>query len=151
MDKRNSENSMPYFPTEQDWTLAVRPSRIPLEEHFLGKFLVNSLPIYRAKHTESALRDPRGKGKGRAPLLQNAPKCGHRLAERPEHSYPNTIPVDRDTRQTHVKPNKGVAQDPLEQLGWLEEDEEHLTIKEHLSRIHASDDDFIAQGATSQV
>jgi len=95
--------------------------------------------------------DLRGKGKGRALPPWNALKCRHRPAERPEHSYPNTIPVDRDTRQTYVKPNKGIAQDPSKQLRWLAEDEEHLTIEEHLSRIHASDDDFIAQGATSQV
>ena len=43
-DKRNLENAMPFFPTEHDWTLTVRPHRIPLDERFPGKYLVNSLP-----------------------------------------------------------------------------------------------------------
>jgi hypothetical protein len=43
-NERNPENSMPYFPTEQDWTLAVRPSRITLTERFPQRFAVNSLP-----------------------------------------------------------------------------------------------------------
>ena len=47
IDERNPVNSMPFFPTEQDWTLACdhRPSRIPLEERFPAKFAVNSLPV----------------------------------------------------------------------------------------------------------
>jgi hypothetical protein len=44
MDERNPENSMPYFPTDQDWTQAIRPWRILLEERFPANFAVNSLP-----------------------------------------------------------------------------------------------------------
>jgi hypothetical protein len=62
------------------------------------------------KQLELGLQGPRGKGKGKAPsLLWNMPKHGHRLAERPECSFPNTIPIDRDARQTHVKPDEGIA------------------------------------------
>jgi hypothetical protein len=35
---------MPYYPTEHDWTLTVRPDRIPLDERFPGKYAVNSIP-----------------------------------------------------------------------------------------------------------
>jgi hypothetical protein len=43
-NERNPENAMPYFPTEQEWTLAVRPSRITLDDRFPQRFAVNSLP-----------------------------------------------------------------------------------------------------------
>jgi hypothetical protein len=49
MDKRNLENSMPYFPTEQEWLQMVRPSRIDMDERFPGKYAVNSLPLYGAE------------------------------------------------------------------------------------------------------
>ena len=43
-DGRNPENAMPYFPTEQDWTLMVRPNSIPLEDRYPARFAVNTLP-----------------------------------------------------------------------------------------------------------
>jgi hypothetical protein len=33
-NERYPENNMVYFPTEQNWMLMTRPSRIPIEEHF---------------------------------------------------------------------------------------------------------------------
>jgi len=44
LDGRNPENAMPYFPTEHNWTLTVRPSSIPLEDRFPARFTVNMLP-----------------------------------------------------------------------------------------------------------
>ena len=44
INERNPVNSMPFFPAEQDWTLSVRPDRIPLDEQFPTTFAVNSLP-----------------------------------------------------------------------------------------------------------
>ena len=41
---RNPENSMPYYPTDQDWTLTTCPERIPMELRYPGKYAVNSLP-----------------------------------------------------------------------------------------------------------
>ena len=41
---RHPENSMTYFPTEEQWTLTVRPDRIPLDERFPSKYAVASLP-----------------------------------------------------------------------------------------------------------
>jgi len=35
---------MPYFPTEHDWSLTVRPDRIPLEDKFLTRYAVNAIP-----------------------------------------------------------------------------------------------------------
>jgi len=43
-DGRNPENAMPFFPTEHDWTLTVRPNSIPLEDRFPARFSVNALP-----------------------------------------------------------------------------------------------------------
>ena len=41
----NPANNMLFFPAEQDWTLSIRPTRIPLNEHFPTSYRVNSLPI----------------------------------------------------------------------------------------------------------
>ena len=58
LDERNLLNSMPFFPTEQDWTLVSRPSRIPLENRFPAAYAVNSIagtapktggPVYQRK------------------------------------------------------------------------------------------------------
>jgi len=108
MDERNLENSMPYFPMEQDWSQMARPSRILLDECFPGKYSVNSLPLHGAKQAKTGLWVLRGKGKGKAPPLWSTSKHRHRSAERAEQSYPNTIPVDSDARQTLTKPNAGI-------------------------------------------
>ena len=43
-DERYPDNKMVYFPTDQDWMLSTKPDRVPLEERFLARFAVNSLP-----------------------------------------------------------------------------------------------------------
>jgi len=45
LDERNLENAMPYFPTEYDWSLTVRPDRIPMEDKFPTKYAVNAIPL----------------------------------------------------------------------------------------------------------
>jgi hypothetical protein len=50
LDERNPKNTMPYFPTESDWSLAVRPGRIPSEDRFLVRFAVNNLTNANKKH-----------------------------------------------------------------------------------------------------
>ena len=50
-DERNPENAMPYFPSEQDWSLITRPHRMPLADKFPAKFAVNSLPYTDNKRT----------------------------------------------------------------------------------------------------
>jgi hypothetical protein len=44
-DEKHPENNTVYFPTEEDWTLTTRPSRIPVEERFPQRYAVNSLPV----------------------------------------------------------------------------------------------------------
>jgi len=53
-DRRNPENAMPYFPTEHDWTLTVRPSSIPMEDRFPARYTVNTLPTLSGRQ-----QDPR--------------------------------------------------------------------------------------------
>jgi len=54
LDERNPLNGMPFFPTVQDWTLASRPSRIPLEVRFPATFAVKSLTDTIAKSAGAA-------------------------------------------------------------------------------------------------
>ncbi len=98
MDERNLENSMPYFPMEQEWSQMVRPSRIDMDEWFPGKYAVNSLPLYRARQSKKGLRKPRGRSN--APPLQNQAWDNRQPAGRPD---------DETAPDTHKRPN------------WLEE------------------------------
>ena len=54
LDASNPANSMPFFPAEEDWTLATasRPSRIPLKEHFPAAYAVNSLPTLGSRKAQ---------------------------------------------------------------------------------------------------
>ena len=40
---------MPYFPTEHNWSLTVRPDRIPMEDKFPAKYAVNTIPLGGSK------------------------------------------------------------------------------------------------------
>ena len=88
IDERNPVNSMPFFPTEQDWTLALdhRPSRIPLEERFPAKYAVNSIPIL----------DPKTRQRKKGPS-----KVG-----KPAPNNPNLIPVPEKNRYGHKEPGE---------------------------------------------
>ena len=144
VDERNPENSMQYFPTEQDWTQAVRSDRIPLDERFPGKFAVNNLPINGSRQGWQAEAGPRkGKGRGSAPPLRNGPNRGSGPTEKAIHTFPNSIPINKDIRQPTGKPDENEAQDPYDQPGWLEE------IKEQLTRVTNSEG-HNALGAPSQ-
>jgi len=70
MDERNPENSMPYFPTEQEWSQTVRPNRINMDKRFPGRYTVNSLPLYGTRQPDKGLCKPRGRSN--APPPQNA-------------------------------------------------------------------------------
>jgi hypothetical protein len=59
------ENDMVYFPTEQEWTLTTRPSRIPPEERFPQLYAVNSLPSAVYKPHRPVERLPPNKTPGR--------------------------------------------------------------------------------------
>ena len=43
---------MPFFPAEQDWMLASQPNRVPIVEHFLATYAVNSLPVLENRHAQ---------------------------------------------------------------------------------------------------
>jgi hypothetical protein len=38
------ENKLPFFPTEEEWTLTLRPDRVPMKDRFPQRYAVNSLP-----------------------------------------------------------------------------------------------------------
>jgi len=69
LDRRNPENVMPYFPTEHNWTLMVRPSSIPLEDRFPARFTINTLPMMggwqQVPRTHQQHRGQRGNTRGR--------------------------------------------------------------------------------------
>ena len=125
MDKRNPENGMLYFPTEQDWSQSVWLSRIPFNKQFPGRYTVNSLPIYGTRQPNSGLQEARGRGN--APPLWNAPKQGNRPVDKGECSFPNSIPINEDSRQPVGRPDGGVVDDHTEQPGWIEKIAEQLT------------------------
>jgi hypothetical protein len=79
---------MPFFPAEQDWTLALdhRPSRIPLDERFPAKFVVNSLLVL----------DPRVRQCRKGP--NNVGK--------PTPNNPNLIPVPGKNRFSNKEPGE---------------------------------------------
>jgi hypothetical protein len=103
VDEQNPENSMPYFPTEKDWSQTAQSSRIPLDEHFLGKFAVNSLHIYGAKLSEKRPWELRG------------------------YSNPNLIPVNKDGRKPFGQTDEDATPVQSGQPRWMNEMEEHIT------------------------
>jgi hypothetical protein len=119
MDERNPENSMPYFPTEQEWSQTVRQNRIPMEERFPGMYAVNSLPLYGTRQRDKGPRKPRGRSN--TPPPRNTASRGPRPADRFEGSYPNSIPVDRGSRQPTNRTNNDTAPDFPERPNWMEE------------------------------
>jgi len=82
LNERNPENAMPYFPTEYDWSLTVRPDRIPTEDKFPTKYAVNDIPIGGGRHPgPGAGQQCRGK------------RCN--AGSKEVHGNPNHIPISR--------------------------------------------------------
>jgi hypothetical protein len=88
-DERNPENAMPYYPSDQDWTMVVRPDRIPIAERFPAKFVVNSLPSTGNRHPSTATRPP--KRKPNQSTQGRASKYG--IADKANSANPNLIPL----------------------------------------------------------
>jgi hypothetical protein len=80
---------MPFFPVEQDWTLSIRPPRIPISECFLTTYAVNSLPINGKRNFA-----PRRKGPNRVA------NPGH------WNPNPNLIPLLEVSRYTGREPRE---------------------------------------------
>ncbi len=55
-DNSHPENKMVYFPTSKNWMLTTKPNRIPLEEWFLQRYAISSLPITNRKAPTSNKR-----------------------------------------------------------------------------------------------
>jgi hypothetical protein len=43
-DEKFPENKLPFFPTDDNWTLTTRPDRVPSDSRFPKRYAVNSLP-----------------------------------------------------------------------------------------------------------
>ena len=117
IDERNPVNSMPFFPAEQDWTLALehRPSRIPMDERFPAKYAVNSLPVL----------DPKARQRRKGPHNAGKPSPNN------PNPNPNLIPVPDKNRYAFKEPGElandeeGIpewAREPLPQPGSTEGD-----------------------------
>lgn len=78
IDERNPNNSMQFFPAEQDWTFATRPNRIPLADRFPAAYAVNSLPLAGARNAQC--------------------RKGPNPAGNPPQGNPNLIPVPANNR-----------------------------------------------------
>lgn len=91
LQERNPQNAMPYYPTDHDWTLTERPSRISLEERFPVKYAANKIKAAGDKSTATTQRQPSG-----APsrsLQKSVPRRGSMA--RSNHENPNLIPIDQ--------------------------------------------------------
>jgi len=103
-NKRYPENTMVYFPTEQDWTLTTRPSRIPPGERFPHHLAAKSIPSTGHKPPKPRVRLPTG----RNPDSNNSPQA--QVQQSPEQqqqgdddpvsrflsrSQPNLVPLGR--------------------------------------------------------
>ena len=74
-DERHPENSMVYFPTDEDWTLTTRPIRVPLEDRFPKHLAVNSLQTNTQKpHKSGARRPTNNPSRGSRPPITQAPR-----------------------------------------------------------------------------
>jgi hypothetical protein len=88
-DQRIPENTMPYYPTEKEWTHITRPERVPLEERFPKKYAVNSLPFAANRHPGLPPRNTWKRGKN----AKGGEKGGGEAAEL-EQGNPNRIPLN---------------------------------------------------------
>jgi prefoldin subunit 5 len=59
-DENYPENSLPYFPTDEDWTLTARPDKLQLTDKFPAKYTVSAYP-----HPNQANRAPAAKNSGK--------------------------------------------------------------------------------------
>jgi hypothetical protein len=64
---RYPENNLPFFPTNEEWTLTTRPDKIPLENRFPQRYAVNNIPSKSAPRRTQQQNQKRTK-----PKRQNA-------------------------------------------------------------------------------
>jgi hypothetical protein len=108
-DDRNPENAMPFFPTGEDWTLAVRPNKISIPERFPTKFAVNSLPV-----------------RGRSPTKTGNRRQDTRKAGKSTRGNPNSIPISPSISRSRTR-EEPVSERP--HVDWRAERPESSTLK----------------------
>ena len=104
-DERNPDNNMLFFPAEQDWTFASRPSRIPLAERFPAAYAVNSLPTTVTKNTQ----------------CRKGPNQVGKLAK----GNPNRIPLPANNRFGNKEPGELADEEGIP--AWMREPLDPLT------------------------
>lgn len=62
-NSRFPENNLPFFPTDESWTLTTRPEKIPLENRFPQRYAVNPIPVKAAPRRTQQQNQPRNKTK----------------------------------------------------------------------------------------
>lgn len=103
IDERNPLNSMPFFPSDQDWTLVSRPKRIPLNERFPAPFAVNSLPTTGMRTAGPAQHRKTGVNRGTKAPREN----------------PNLIPLPAKSK--HTSKEAGELTDQEGEPSWMRE------------------------------
>jgi hypothetical protein len=99
---------MPYFPTEHDWTLAVRPERILLSKRFLAKYAVNRLPFAANKYLGLT---PQNNWKRKGKSTKNRMHKGGATVE--EQTNPNLIPLNGRQEEGNLPAsNEAKSDDP---------------------------------------
>ena len=74
MDENHLENALAYFPTEEDWTMHIRPRKLELEEKFPAKYVVASLPPPPVAGEWQATTRPIGENRWRQQVRQKQAK-----------------------------------------------------------------------------
>lgn len=74
-DDKHPDNTLRYYPTEDNWTQEIRPERFPFMERFPARFAVGSLPPPNRNGRELPMRPldrppKRPKNKGKRPVGQ---------------------------------------------------------------------------------
>jgi hypothetical protein len=126
-DDRNPENAMPYFPTGEDWTLAVRPNRIPIPDRFPAKYAVNSLPL-----------------RGRSPQQAGRRRQGASKAGKSNQANPNCIPIPASAPASQSRVRGSTAAQPPLAVGtgedWAAEPPESST---SYNTVHNTDETYL--------
>ena len=103
-NNRYPENNLPFFPTDEEWTLTTRPDKIPLEDRFPQQYAVNSIPAKVAPRRMQHQSQPRNKPKRQN--ARSAPPKGNGQSGNNNNtieryftnSQPNTV-ADNGTRE----------------------------------------------------
>ena len=114
LDERNPLNNMPFFPTEQEWTLVSRPNRIPLDERFPAAYAVNDLTAATFK--------PTGPNSQRRMPTHQAPRA--------PRENPNRIPIPDKSRRMQTEAGEITEQGPKGGPSWMREPANQAYTKE---------------------